>query len=174
MRERVPEIRPGADGESLPDGVWVLRLALTALVSEGAGHAPKVSPVAFALSDMDCESSNPRLSVFAEDLTTPGQAWALLGRDPRYGFAIHLAVDAVRSLRPVPDSPAVPSLDVQWEPLLRTEPDGSALPDDRPGADGHAGIAGLMRGGAVNKLHTKSLRSQLADLATITLLDAYH
>jgi hypothetical protein len=133
----------------------------------------KVDPKAFELSTEDRNDPVPRLSVWAERLTTPRQAWELMGRKEWYRLVLRINVDDIRSLRPEPDSPAVPSLDVQWHPLMIGNEQEATVPDARPGADGHAGITGLMRqiGGTVNKLHTKSFRLQLADLATFSLLD---
>ena len=78
---------------------------------------------------------------------------------PAYQLALRLSVDAIRALRPNPDSPQIPNLDVQWHTLLND--DGSR--DTRPGADGHAGISGLHAGSSAQR---KSLRRRLAQLAS--------
>ena len=75
-------------------------------------------------------------------------------------LALHLNVDAIRALRPNPDSTDVLNLDVQWHPLVAE--DGSI--DTRPGADGHAGIIGLHAGMSTQR---KSLRRKLAQLASL-------
>jgi hypothetical protein len=160
-------LRPGQDGEPLPAGEWVLRLAP---ISKDFLETGRPSPKAFELSTEDRKGTPPRLSVWAERLTTPRQAWVLSGGRPEYQLALRLNVDVIRALRPEPDSPEVPSLDVQWERLMVTNENGRWVPDTRPGASGHAGIAGLLRGGPVSRLHTQSLRSQLADLAAAILL----
>lgn len=160
-------VRPGQDGEPLPAGEWVLRLAV---ISKDFLETGRASPKAFELSTEDKQGTPPRLSVWAERLTTPRQAWALVGERPEYQLALRLNVDAIRALRPEPDSPDVPSLDVQWERLMMADGNDQWVPDPRPGAEGHAGIAGLVRGGPVIRLHTQSLRSQLADLAAAALI----
>ena len=155
-------LRPGLKGEALPSGEIVLRLA----------HAPKdfaqtgkASAVSFDLSSKDKEAVLPSLSVFAERLTTPEQAMTLLDQPEAYDLVLRLNVDAVRALRPVPDTPEVPSLDVWWDPLTLMDAGGVVVPDDRPGAAGHAGIVGLSRPNNVPRLYYKSLRAQLAQIA---------
>jgi hypothetical protein len=93
------------------------------------------------------------------------------GNKAEYQLALRLQVDTIRSLRPEPDSPAVPGLDVQWDRLTVRDETGALTPDTRPGAAGHAGITGLARGAGVTRLHTKSLRSQLADAAIAFLVE---
>jgi hypothetical protein len=149
-------LQPGQMGEPLPPGEWVLRLAVA---SKDFLESGQISPEAFALSTEDRREDPPRLSVWAEKLTRPEQAWHLMGEKPSYRLVLRLNVDAVRALRPNPDSPDVPDLEVQWHTLL-TE-DGS--PDARPGADGHAGITGLHAGSPAQR---KSLRRRLARLAS--------
>ena len=151
----------------MPAGEWVLRVAVLDAEFQASGRA---SPAAFELSSEDKKGVPPRLSVWVERLTTPAQAWSLMGENPDYQLALRLNVDAIRSLRPEPEAASVPSLDVEWEPLMTRSADRRWIPDSRPGAEGHAVITGLMRGGAVSRIHTKSLRSQLADLAEVILL----
>src|SRR5262249_50849171 len=110
-------------------------------------------------STEDRQEDPPRLSVWAEQLTRAEQAWRLMGEKAHYRLALRLNVDAVRTLRPDPDSSELPNLDVEWYPLHAE--DGS--PDTRPGADGHAGIVGLHLGSSAQR---KSLRRKLAQLAS--------
>jgi hypothetical protein len=161
-------LRQGRDGEPLPSGEWVLRLAA---LTKDVLESDRPSPKAFELSTEDRQSLPPRLSVWAERLTTPHQAWSLLGARSEYQLVLRLNVDVIRSLRPEPDSPDVLGLDVQWHWLMVQDAAGSWIPDTRPGAVGHAGITGLARGGGVTRLHTKSLRSQLADAAHAVMLN---
>jgi hypothetical protein len=74
-------------------------------------------------------------------------------------------VDEVRALQLHPDVPE-PPLDVVWDPLTIA---GTEEQDTRPGAEGHAGITGLLRPPGMEKLLYKNLRSQLADLANRNL-----
>lgn len=160
----MPDLQPGPYGEPLPPGEWVLRLAVRPMDFEETGRA---SAVMFELSSADRESPHPRLSVWAERLTTPEQAWRLMDAKPTCQLVLRLNTDDIRRLRPEPDSPEVPHLDVVWEPLFAAGQHGSRIPEPRAGAEGHAGITGLARGGAVNRLHAKSLRRQLALLARV-------
>jgi hypothetical protein len=148
--------QPGPTGEPLPPGEWVLRLAVA---SKDFLETGQVSPEAFALSTEDRRDDPPRLSVWAERLTRPEQAWHLMGEKPSYRLIVRLSVDAIRTLRPNPDIPEVPGLDVQWHPLLND--DGS--PDSRSGAEGHAGLVGLHAGSPAQR---KSWRRRLARLGS--------
>jgi hypothetical protein len=79
----------------------------------------KISPANFALSTPDKESELKALSVWANRLTTPQQARELVEADQAsYRLAAYLGVAEVRALRPSPDSPKVPYLDVVWERLV--------------------------------------------------------
>jgi hypothetical protein len=144
---------PGADGEPVPRGVRVLRLALW---SKDFEERRKVSPIAFKLSSLEERQQPPRLSVFVEDLTTPKQASEILRR-PQYTLVAFLKVDEVRAVRPDPDPPGTPGLDVQWD----------RLNDDRPGSAGHAGITGLDHPVRVVE---RNYRAKLADLAVVVPL----
>lgn len=146
-------LRPGSKGESLPSGVIIFRLV--AVSKDG----PIAVPAHFELSSIDKEAIPPSLSVWAEKLTTPEEAREFRGpkRDVSR-LVLYLDVDRVRTLRPEPDSPDAPYLDVVWEPLSVEEGGW------RAGAAGHAGIINLKHAN-MNKAHYKSLRSQLADLA---------
>lgn len=145
-------------GEPLPDGETVLRMAIAPPL-DGWGES---FAFAFAPSSQDEASPLQSVSVFVERLTMPEQAAMFVA--PRYTLALRLSVDAIRALRPEPDVPEVPSLDVVWEVL--TNADGS--PDTRPGASGHAGITGLVRPNAIRRSVYRSYRLQLADLAQAT------
>jgi hypothetical protein len=149
-------LQPGQAGEPLPPDEWVLRLAI---VSKDFLESGQVSPEVFAFSTEDRRDDPPRLSVWAERLTRPEQAWHLMGEKPHYRLALRLNVSAIQVLRPNPDAPDVPNLDVHWHPLLVE--DGS--PDPRPGAAGHAGIVGLHAGTPAQR---KSWRRKLAQLAS--------
>ena len=143
-------VRPGADGDPVPDGSRVIRLAVR---SKDLQETGKVLPLTFKLSSTERQDKPARLSVFVEDLTTPAQAAVILGRES-YTLVVRLEVDQVGSLKVEPDLPAAPGLDVQWHPI----------DDTRPGASGHAGVTGLDHSnGAVRK----SFRVRLADIAVV-------
>lgn len=149
-------LQPGQQGQPLPSGEDVLRL----LRVSKDGRASQTS---FTLSEEDKRSALQSLSVFARRLTTPYQALALMEPEKQAVYSLYalLSVDAIRALRPSPDSSDVLSLDVVWDPL-------PASPENQvAGAAGHAGITSLLRPmGLVDaKRLYLSLRSQLADLA---------
>ena len=164
MQKTLP---PGLRGEPLPDGEDVLRLLRTS--KDG-----RASELAFTLSPADEASALVSLSVFAHRLTTPHVTLSLMEPEKRgaYGRCALLSVEAIRALRPSPDSPNVPTLDVVWDSLGVSPGE----PNTRPGAAGHAGITGLLRpaGLANARLFYKSLRSQLADMANRRLLQVDH
>lgn len=155
-------LTPGQTGEPLPSGEIVFRLAKHSKDSLETG---KVSAAQFILSESDETSYLKSLSVWAKELTTPQQAQAFMTSNREaYVLAAYLDVDTVRAIRPSPDSPDVANLDVVWDRLM-VDVDGLFVTDPRPGADGHAGIVGLMRPKRVEKIYYKSIRAQLAELS---------
>jgi hypothetical protein len=155
-------LRAGGKGHPLPDGELVLRL-ITKTTGEG-----KVSPEEFELSTEDKRYDPPLLSVWAQQLTTPEQALGFLTNRDACKFFSVLSADDIRLLRPEPDLADVKSLDVVWDPRTIIQ-NGNEVLDTSPGADGHAGIIGLLRPPGLPKLHYRSLRFKLADLATRAL-----
>jgi len=117
----------------------------------------RVSANTFRLSSEEQRQKPARLSVFVEELTTPKQAAEILGRS-QYTLAALLEVDRVRIIRPDPDPPGTPGLDVHWHPIN----------NNRPGAAGHAGITGLDHR---EKIVQRSFRAKLADLATVVPIE---
>lgn len=152
MNER---LQPGNRGEPLPAGETVLRFLKASL------HG-RVTDAAFELTTLDKTSPLQSLSVWAARLTSPEQAREFLGdqKDASLFYCL-LGVEEIRSLRLSPESPVTP-LDVVWDPLFLSN---SEERDSRPGAEGHAGITGLVRPPGMEKLLYKRLRVQLADLA---------
>ncbi|AGA28300.1 hypothetical protein [Singulisphaera acidiphila] len=157
------DIHPGDDGDPLPTGEWVIRLVK--LSKDGY-----VSPEMFELSTNEKNAIPPRLSVWAEKLTSDEQAWQLTGCNLSKNTIASLNIDTIRSLVPEPNSPETHHLEVEWEPkrlrdgegkLILGE-DGMPILDSKPGAKGHAGIRYLREG---TKAQYKSLRSQLAEKA---------
>jgi hypothetical protein len=129
-------------------------------------------PAAFELSTEEMKDVNPRLSVWAERLTQPRQAWELMDRKPQYRLVYYLAVDGIRSLVPELGIPELPLLDVLWHPKLLATASGEMVRDTRPGADGHAGITGLNRPEQIPRSHYKLLRFRLAEKALVRSLDS--
>jgi hypothetical protein len=62
-------LTPGNDGDPLPSGEWVIRVAKTSKYGFSAQQS------AFELSSKDKEAPVPRLSVWAEKLTHDDWAW---------------------------------------------------------------------------------------------------
>src|SRR5262245_20396785 len=134
------KLRPGGDGEPLPEGTLVFRIGKRADPSPEALRQKKPPEILFKPSSEDEKSPGKRLSIWVEELTLPDQGWAFMGRDPAKTMVVCLNVDAIRSIRP-PES--FDPLGVEWEQARL--PDGT--PNTLPGAEGHAGIVGLLQGG---------------------------
>jgi hypothetical protein len=152
-------IEPGPEGQPLPAGAEVFRLAK-------ATNNGQLGPEAFHLSSEDKAHAVPRLSVWETTNTTLDQANALTSG--RYALAGHLAVDDVRKVRPDPDHPAVRTLDVEWE-RAREKVNGVLVELTAGGAAGHCGITKLDQERAPDntplKSYRKSLYAALARLA---------
>ena len=136
----------GEDGAPLPDGEWVLRLSARPKDFDLNGKAP---PIAFKLSTTETQEKMPRLSVFAESLTSPKQAWIIAGAKEHHELVLRLSVDAIRALWPGADVANAETLDVVWHHIA----------DTQPGAEGHAAITGL------DGTHRRIYRMKLADIA---------
>jgi len=146
----------GVDGEALPPGELVFKLVLP---SSDASESPHAQAEMFALSPKDRETSG-RLTVWAASLTEPVQAWAFLHNDPRYSHFATMNVDAIRSIKlPGGSADDSPLLEIVWDPLHGLE--------ERPGANGHAGIVGLHERAGVSTAHRKYLRKELAKIAQL-------
>jgi hypothetical protein len=161
---RAARFQRGAEGEPVPPGELVLRVSARKWLPMDFPENRQVNPLLFKLSSSDERADPPHLSVFAEKLTTSAQAWELLGAKPEHSIVVRLNVDEVRALQPSPECPGFLGLDVIWTQALVTT-EGVEVPDDRPGADGHAGI---IRSGVapLNRTQRSDLRSKLADLAS--------
>jgi hypothetical protein len=145
----------------LPPGEWVIRVAKTSKY----GYAAHQSN--FELSTKDREAPIPRLSIWAERLTTDEQAWRLTGRKPANDAVLRLNVDLIRSLVPEPSEPPTPHLEVEWEPRFVENEHGIRILDAEPGSAGHAGIRYLRYGQSAQRT---SLRVQLAENAVVRRL----
>jgi hypothetical protein len=142
--------RPSPRGEPLPATSWVIRLLR--ISKDGKVETTEFD---FVLSSKDKQTDPPLLSVWEETLTPPKQALAIVNTTGEvYGGYCRLSVEAVRQIRCV----ELPEhrLEVVWDPL---EP----MP---PGGEGHAGVSGLERPTGVPKSAFKTLRVQLADMAS--------
>lgn len=140
-------LEPGTTGTPLPRGVTVLRLAK---LSMGILESRRAHESHFSLSSDDEKSELKSLSVWAKDLTASQKARELMGESRfAYRLVLYLNVDNIRSIQD--DFPFMP-LNVVWDL------------DPRPGAEGHAGIIGLMRPPSGIKAHYKALRVRLADI----------
>jgi hypothetical protein len=167
-----------ADQAPLPESFWIIRLAVPPKDYSGTQRvsAIQLNP-AFQLSSADKQSVPPHLSVWAEKLTTPQQAYAFLCAnrpDSLQKLVIRLSVEEITALRSRISSEQVINglLDVIWIHLF-VESENGRIRDTRPGADGHAGIVGLDGVAAPATLTNrekknlrKDLRAQLAQLAS--------
>jgi hypothetical protein len=138
-------------------------------LSPEALEKKKPLEVMFKPSSRDEKSRGQRLSIWVEELTIADQGWAMMGSEPSNTVVACLNVDQIRAVEsPAPFQP----LDVVWEQAL-TE-DGQ--PNTHPGAEGHAGITGLIQGGngKMDKDRRKLLRSRLADKANISPVPVPH
>ncbi len=164
------KLRPGEDGEPLPGEEVVFRLAIPRTM-DGQTLGAQLSLFAhppFQLSSDDKKESPPRLSVWASSLTTPRQAWEIMGQHPKYQVILRLRVADIRSLSVIDGPLLVPSLDVVWHPRITDSAEGPIL-DSSPGAFGHSGITNLdpevYKGNRTPMEQVKSLRRQLAEIA---------
>lgn len=153
----IDSIQPGSLGAPVPDNVTIVRLGkpmMDTLESHMAHEAH------FSLSSEDEATSLQSLSVWVVDLTPPEKAQELMGANrATYRLALHLNTTAVRAIRLADDAPFHP-LNVVWDP------------DPRSGAEGHAGITGLMRPPGGERMKYKALRAKLAQLAVVEILPA--
>jgi len=117
-----------------------------------------------ALSEAERNLASPRLSVWLTALTTPAQAWLLVGANPKNVILVNLLVDSVRTISApgTAMTPDTPRLDVVWEAATATDPTDPArrIPEMRSGGQGHCGIDGLFNG---TKAQRGKLRELLAD-----------
>lgn len=160
----MPTLERGSEGAPLPADEWVIRLCIREWCSMDFRESRRILPNLFELSSADKSADPPLLSVYAERLCTPAQAWDLLGARPRQSVVVFLKVSDIRNLELESPSSSFPGLDVVWSRAIRVI-GGEALIDDRPGSEGHAGILHLSHG-SLGRQQRAELRSKLADLAT--------
>lgn len=114
-----------------------------------------VTDADFTLSPADEFSPLQSLSVWAENRTPLAQALVFMGKPETYSLYAVLNVGDIRTLS-IEKEPPQMVLDVVWDKLEN---------DNRAGAEGHAGITGLLRPTGIPKLLYKELRRKIADLA---------
>jgi hypothetical protein len=162
-------LQPGSDGDPLPSGTLIFRIGRDVHASAALLQRREVLPGLFELTDDDKNSPGMRLSVWAEELTVADQAWDFMGAKPKNTLVVCLNADDARSIAP-PDG--FSALNVEWEQALL--PDGS--PNERPGAEGHCGIANLNQGGGgkQDKAKRLRLRMKLAEAAKLSPVPVPH
>jgi hypothetical protein len=148
------------DEMPLSDHEWVQRVCKRKLASK---NGELIQEGHFAPSSEE-KNSDPkhRLSVWAESLTTEAQAFGFTWTSAEEAVMGRLKVEQIHALRPQPETDSIPHLITEWHYRYVVGEDGSPILDPAPGARGHAGIRDLTLG---NKLQTRSLRVQLAQLA---------
>jgi hypothetical protein len=140
------KLQRGADGQPIPEGEWVRRAFKTKFLTMNG----EISEKQFEPSTADKMDPKNRLTVWVEQITLDEHIYTLSNNTPAESVLARLNVDDVRSLRPEPLEPNISHLEVEWHL------------DERPNAEGHAGIRDLCEG---TKLQKRSLRVQLAILA---------
>lgn len=178
LRNDIDELSNYQDQTPLPEGFWIIRLAIP---PKDYQETARVSAVQlgndFILSSEDKKSVPPHLSVWAEQLTSPSQAYQFLIEnrpDSPRKLVVRLNVDSIRNLKSSIFPEGKQFLDVLWIHLFKDSKQHKVR-DTRAGANGHAGIVGLDEDSAPSSLSQKQkkklrkdLRLQLAELASST------
>lgn len=162
-------LQPGEDGEPLPEATPVFRIAKNNEINDVAASGRRALEILFKPTSDDEKSPGQRLSIWVEEMTLPDQAWAIMGFDPKKTIVACLNSDDVMAV----DAPEpFEGLRAEWEAALLT--DGGR--NNQPGAEGHAGIHGLIQGGdgKLDKARRKDMRSKLADKARISPVPVPH
>jgi hypothetical protein len=116
----------------------------------------------FSFSQEERKAIVKRISAWVEQLTSADTVLKLRGKQPEDCVYVRLDTGAIHGLAPDRLPPAHPGLKVVWEPPMSVDGDGKTVPDTRPGANGHVGIANLDIGTDTERT---TLRAILADLA---------
>jgi hypothetical protein len=167
------KLRPGKDGDPVPAGTLIFRIGIKTKLSPEALRKGKASPEMFELTSEDKESEGQRLSIWVEELTIADQAWDFMGAKPERNIVACLTVDKILS---IPPQAGFEPPRVEWEKALTVDGEGRKIPNNRPGAEGHAGITGLNQGGdgKTHKRQRKAMRSDLADAADLSPVPVPH
>src|SRR4051812_25154527 len=105
-------IRPGRDGEALPQGTRIFRIGKNAQLSPEASRQRKALPTMFEPSTDDRESASKCISVWVEELTVADQGWAIMGAKPACTAVACLQVDEVSA---IPAQQGFLVMRAQWE-----------------------------------------------------------
>jgi hypothetical protein len=161
--------RQGQDGEPLPAGTLIFRIGKGAKLSQEAIREGKALPMMFEPSSDDKKSVSKCISVWVEELTVADQGWAIMGSNPANTLAACMNADDVCG---APAQDGFNPMHTCWETAKH---DDESLNTD-PGAEGHAGIWGLIQGGngKTDKMKREALRSVLADLAKLSPVPVPH
>jgi hypothetical protein len=143
----------GPQDDPLPDRTVVLRGCR--LPADYPSRPLSREAFNFQLSVQDKQQPVPKLSVYAQGLTTEEQVCAFIGDGSTHRLIARLNVASIRRIGSEDNA----ALDVVWDDALL--PDGS--PDTRPGSLGHAGIVGLGRPPGQSRAAFKALQVRLAD-----------
>src|SRR5207302_3211753 len=103
----MPGISPGSDGEPLPAGTRIFRIARGVHLSPETIRQQVVTESMFQPS-----SSDLRLSVWVEELTIADQAWTFLNENPKNNIVLCLSTELVRA---IPPEQGFAAMDVEWE-----------------------------------------------------------
>jgi hypothetical protein len=161
-------LRPGKEGDPLPCGTIVFRISESRNVNFVAMEERRALPGMFELSTPEKKSKHKRLSIWAEELTVADQAWDFMGKNPKHTVAACSDVGRIRAIEP-PEG--FERLDVVWERAKNRDD----TPNERPGAEGHAGITNLYQGHERRDKEKRSeLRSKIADAFDISPVPVPH
>lgn len=118
----------------------------------------------FDLSSTDKKSDCPLLSMWAEHLTLPDEAWRMMGSNPKNTSVACLKVGDIRGIA---DENGSHPLIVIWDVAVDANGNRVTCPE----AKGHCGVSGLDH---PNKKTRKLLRSKLADAAKLSRVPVPH
>jgi len=127
----------------------------------------------FEPSSADKGSESKSISIWVEELTVPDQGWAMMGAKPNNTVVACIDADKIAQ---APAQAGFQPMKAVWEKATVQNIDGTTSPNLHPGAEGHAGIWGLLQGGdsKADKAKRLALRSILADLADISPVPVPH
>jgi len=92
--------QPLNDGDPVPSGTLIFRIAKETQLSPEALRTGKASPEMFELTSEDKMSEGKRLSIWIEEQTLPDQAWDFMGARPANNVVACLSVNKVLAIPP--------------------------------------------------------------------------